>query len=88
MSDASPLLQVQNLEAFYGPVMALRGVSIDVFEGKVVAILGANGAGKTTLMKTISGTLSPRKGSISLAGEMIHGSDPDKLVRKGIAHVP
>ena len=88
MSDASPLLQVQNLEAFYGPVMALRGVSIDVFEGKVVAILGANGAGKTTLMKTISGTLSPRKGSISLAGEFIQGSDPDKLVRKGIAHVP
>ena len=88
MSDASPLLRVQNLEAFYGPVMALRGVSIDVFKGKVVAILGANGAGKTTLMKTISGTLSPRKGSISLAGEFIQGSDPDKLVRQGIAHVP
>ena len=59
MSDASPLLQVQNLEAFYGPVMALRGVSIDVFEGKVVAILGANGAGKTTLLRTVSGLHQP-----------------------------
>ncbi len=88
MNDAQPLLQVKNLEAFYGPVMALRGVSIDVFEGKVVAILGANGAGKTTLMKTISGALAPRKGSISLAGEAIEGREPDALVRQGIAHVP
>lgn len=82
------LLEVRNLEAFYGPVMALRGVSIDVPEGKVVAILGANGAGKTTLMKTISGALSPRKGSITLGGEAIHGKEPDVLVRKGVAHVP
>ncbi|WP_300491872.1 ABC transporter ATP-binding protein [uncultured Alcanivorax sp.] len=88
MNDAQPLLQVKNLEAFYGPVMALRGVSIDVFEGKVVAILGANGAGKTTLMKTISGALAPRKGSITLAGEAIEGREPDALVRQGIAHVP
>ncbi len=86
--SAQPLLQVKNLEAFYGPVMALRGVSIDVHEGSVVTILGANGAGKTTLMKTISGALAPRKGSVTLAGETIDGSEPDKLVRKGIAHVP
>ncbi|MGB2336466.1 MAG: ATP-binding cassette domain-containing protein, partial [Alcanivorax sp.] len=86
--SAQSLLQVKNLEAFYGPVMALRGVSIDVHEGSVVAILGANGAGKTTLMKTISGALAPRKGSVTLAGEHIEGSEPDKLVHKGIAHVP
>ena len=86
--SAQPLLQVKNLEAFYGPVMALRGVSIDVHEGSVVTILGANGAGKTTLMKTISGALAPRKGSVTLAGETIDGSEPDKLVHKGIAHVP
>ena len=86
--SAQPLLQVKNLEAFYGPGRALRGVSIDVHEGSVVTILGANGAGKTTLMKTISGALAPRKGSVTLAGETIDGSEPDKLVRKGIAHVP
>ena len=85
---AEPLLQVKNLEAFYGPVMALRGVSIDVHEGTVVTILGANGAGKTILMKTISGALAPRKGTVTLGGENIQGSEPDRLVHKGIAHVP
>lgn len=84
----SQLLDVRNLEAYYGPVMALRGVSIEVPEGRIVTVLGANGAGKTTLMKTISGALAPRKGSIRFRGERIDGKEPDGLVRRGLAHVP
>ena len=56
------VLQVRNLETFYGPVMAIRGVSLDVEEGKIVAVLGSNGAGKTTVLKTISGAMEPQKG--------------------------
>lgn len=87
MAD-SPVLETRNLEAFYGAVMALRGVSIEVPEGKIVTILGANGAGKTTLLKTISGVLDPEKGQILLNGEEIQGMDPDAIVRRGIAQVP
>ncbi len=86
MSDA--LLEVRNLESFYGPVMAIRGVSLDVREGSAVAVLGANGAGKTTLLRTISGIMDPEKGEIRLAGEPIAGGDPDRIVRKGVVHVP
>ena len=84
----SPLLDVRNLETFYGPVMALRGVSIEVPEGSIVTILGANGAGKTTLMKTVSGALAPHKGSIQFRGQRIDGMEPDALVKRGLAHVP
>ena len=86
MSEA--LLQVRNLECFYGPVMAIRGVSLDVPEGRIVTVLGANGAGKTTLLKTVSGVMDPAKGDIRLAGASIAGSDPDRIVRKGVVHVP
>ncbi|PCI05847.1 MAG: ABC transporter ATP-binding protein [Hyphomicrobiales bacterium] len=88
MADKSPVLETRNLEAFYGAVMALRGVSIEVPEGKIVTILGANGAGKTTLLKTISGVLDPEKGQILLNGEEIQGMEPDAIVRRGIAQVP
>lgn len=84
----SHILDVRNLETFYGPVMALRGVSIEVPEGQIVTILGANGAGKTTLMKTVSGALTPHKGAIHFRGERIDGKEPDVLVKKGLAHVP
>ena len=84
----SALLDVRNLEAFYGPVMALRGVSIEVPEGSIVTILGANGAGKTTLMKTVSGALAPNKGNIQFRGQRIDGLEPDVMVKRGIAHVP
>ncbi|MBL4892010.1 MAG: ATP-binding cassette domain-containing protein, partial [Rhizobiaceae bacterium] len=87
MAD-SPVLEIRNLEAFYGAVMALRGVSIEVPEGKIVTILGANGAGKTTLLKTVSGVLDPEKGQILLNGEEIQGMDPDAIVKRGIAQVP
>jgi branched-chain amino acid transport system ATP-binding protein len=85
---AAPLLQIRNIETYYGPIMALRGVSLDVEEGRIVTVLGANGAGKTTILKTISGVMEPQKGSISLAGEPIHKREPDWVARRGIAHVP
>ncbi len=66
-----PLLQVRNIETFYGPVMAIRGISLDVYEGKIVSILGGNGAGKTTILKTICGALEPQKGSVVFSGQDI-----------------
>ena len=85
---ARVVLEVRNVETFYGAVMAIRGVSLEVREGQIVTILGANGAGKTTLLKTISGVMDPEKGQILLNGEEIQGRDPDQIVRRGIAHVP
>jgi branched-chain amino acid transport system ATP-binding protein len=87
-SARRPVLEVRNVETFYGAVMAIRGVSLEVHEGQIVTILGANGAGKTTLLKTISGVMDPEKGKILLNGEEIQGMEPDKIVRRGIAHVP
>lgn len=86
--SSGALLEVRNLESYYGPVMALRGVSLDVPEGCVVTVLGANGAGKTTLLRTISGVLDPEKGSVTLAGQPIAGIDPDVIVTRGVVHVP
>ncbi|MFC3612778.1 ABC transporter ATP-binding protein [Lutimaribacter marinistellae] len=83
-----PLLAVQNLETYYGPIMAIRGVSLTVEPGETVAVLGANGAGKTTLMKSISGALDTRKGKVLLDGNEIQGRDPDWVAALGVAHVP
>jgi len=85
---SEPLLKVRNIETYYGPIMAIRGVSLDVPEGKIVTILGGNGAGKTTILKTICGAMDPLKGTVTFAGEEIQKSDPDWVARKGIAHVP
>lgn len=82
------VLSIRNLETYYGAIMALRGVSIDVEDGEIVTILGANGAGKTTLMKTIAGLMDPEKGSVTFMGDAISGLDPDRVVAKGIALVP
>jgi branched-chain amino acid transport system ATP-binding protein len=84
----TPLLQMLNIETYYGPIMAIRGVSLDVFEGEIVTVLGANGAGKTTLLKTATGALDSSKGQVLLDGEQIQCRDPDWVARKGIAHVP
>jgi len=83
-----PLLELRNIETFYGPIMAIRGVSLKVLEGEVVTVLGANGAGKTTLLKTASGALDSRKGQVLLDGNEIQNRDPDWVARQGIAHVP
>jgi branched-chain amino acid transport system ATP-binding protein len=85
---AEPILVVRNIETFYGPIMALRGVSLEVPEGSIVTVLGANGAGKTTILKTISGIMEPSKGSIVFAGKPIHKHEPDWVARQGLAHVP
>ena len=82
------MLEVRGIETSYGNIPALRGISIDVSGGSIVAIIGANGAGKTTLMKTIAGVLRPRSGTVSFLGEEITGLPSHKIVRRGIALVP
>ena len=86
MADA--ILSVANLETYYGPIMAIRGVSFTVAEGGIVTILGANGAGKTTILKTVSGVMDPQKGAVNFAGREIQRMDPDRIARLGLSHVP
>jgi branched-chain amino acid transport system ATP-binding protein len=86
MTDA--LLTVNNLETYYGPIMAIRGVSFAVARESIVTILGANGAGKTTILKTVSGVMDPQKGTVTLEGLPIQGMDPDRVTRLGLSHVP
>ena len=82
------ILELANVEASYGPVQALRGVSLTVPRGKIVTVLGANGAGKSTILKTISGIIDPSKGQIRFEGEEIQKRDPSWIVRRGIGHAP
>jgi len=84
----TPLAELRGAVKSYGPVQALRGVSLAVERGKIVTVLGANGAGKSTILKTISGIIDPQKGQIRFDGEEIQGRDPDWIVRRGIGHVP
>ena len=86
MSSSSALLRLEGVEARYGPVQALRGISLEVPEGAVVAVLGANGAGKTTTLRAVSGTVR-RSGRIEFAGKTLQGG-PEGVARAGIAHVP
>jgi len=85
---AGALLTVSNIETYYGPIIAIRGVSFAVEAGAIVTILGANGAGKTTILKTVSGVMGPQKGTVTFDGREIQGMDPDKVVRLGLSHVP
>ncbi len=82
------LLKLENLEASYGAVRALRGISLDVEQGSIVALLGANGAGKSTTLRAISGMVKPSAGTIEYDGERINGRTPNQIVRLGIAQVP
>jgi branched-chain amino acid transport system ATP-binding protein len=84
----STLLEVRNVETFYGPIMAISGISLTVNAGDVITVLGANGAGKTTLLKTISGAIDCRKGQVIFAGEPVQNLPPDVVAGKGIGHVP
>jgi branched-chain amino acid transport system ATP-binding protein len=86
--SAAPILKISNVESYYGPIMAIRGVSLTVPQGKIVTVLGANGAGKTTILKTISGVLDPQKGTVEFEGKSIQRMDADKIVRLGLSHVP
>ncbi len=82
------LLEVQDLQVSYGAITALRGVSLTVGQGEVVALIGANGAGKTSTLRAISGMLKPRSGRIRLGGQEIQGLKSNQLVPKGMAHAP
>ena len=81
------LLEVEDLEAGYGPVTVLRGITFDVDEGKIVTVLGPNGAGKTTTLRAISGMVR-RSGTIRFDGKDISGHSPERVARQAIAHVP
>jgi branched-chain amino acid transport system ATP-binding protein len=85
---SEPLLRVNAIETFYGPIQAIRGVSLDVDQGQIVTVLGANGAGKTSVLRTISGVLDPERGQVMFEGRDIARMPPDQVMRLGICHVP
>ena len=82
------MLEIKDLEVYYGMIQAIKGVSFDVNEGEVIALIGANGAGKTTILHTITGLLSPKKGSVIFEGQDITKIPAHKIVSLGMAHVP
>ena len=82
------LLELDNLQVFYGHIHALKGISLTVDQGEVVALLGSNGAGKTTTLRTISGLMRPRQGRVLLEGETIDHLPPHVIVNRGIGHAP
>ena len=82
------MLKVEDMHVYYGAIHAVKGVSFTVGEGEIVALIGANGAGKSTILKTVSGLMHPRSGSITFCGEDITHQDAYKLLRHGLAHVP
>jgi branched-chain amino acid transport system ATP-binding protein len=83
-----PLLTINEVETYYGRIRALKGVSLEVREGSVVALLGANGAGKTTTLRSVSGLLRPARGTVEYDGRRVDRVSAERLVRAGIAHVP
>ena len=85
---SNALLSLTNVESAYGPIKAIRGVSLDVMRGQIATVLGSNGAGKSTILKTISGIIDPRKGSVTFKGEDITAQDPAQIVRRGLVQVP
>ena len=82
------LLKIDDIHVYYGAIHAIKGVSFEVNEGEIVALIGANGAGKSTILKTVSGLMHPRSGSITFMDKDITHTDAYKLVRQGLAHVP
>ncbi len=86
--DDDVILALANVESAYGPIKAIRGVSLKVKRGEIVTVLGSNGAGKSTILKTISGILDPSRGTVTYKGENITGLDPSLIVRRGLSHVP
>ena len=84
----STLLKVNDIHVYYGKIHAVKGVSFEVGQGEIVSLIGANGAGKSTALKTISGLLHPKQGSIEFMGKDITKLEPNKIVRLGLAQVP
>jgi branched-chain amino acid transport system ATP-binding protein len=88
LTTVSPLLEVKDLLVRYGPVQALHGVSLEVYPGEIVALIGSNGAGKSTTLRAISGMIPVESGSVTLAGENITNLAGHEIVRRGLAHIP
>ncbi len=82
------MLKVDEINVFYGTIQALRGISFEVNEGEIVTLIGANGAGKTTTLRTISGLMRPKTGSISFLGQNLLKCDASRIVEMGLCHVP
>jgi len=82
------MLKLDSIESYYGKIQALKGITLEVPEGAIVALLGANGAGKSTTLRTISGLIAPARGQIVFQGQPIHKTAPHKIVRLGICQVP
>lgn len=82
------MLQIQDINVYYGAIHAIKGISFHVNQGEVVTLIGANGAGKTTILNTISGLLRTKTGDVSFLGNSIKSADAHKIVRSGLAHVP
>src|ERR1700720_3364119 len=82
MSTPDIILKLSNIESYYGPITAIRGISLEVLRGQIVTLLGANGAGKTTVLKTISGILDPQKGTIEFRGKPIQPKEPPRPARR------
>ena len=82
------MLKVDNIQVYYGPIQAIKGVSFEVHEGEVVSLIGANGAGKSTILKTISGILRPKSGSVTFLDHDLTKTEAHKIVKMGLAQVP
>ncbi|MEH7251451.1 ABC transporter ATP-binding protein [Neobacillus niacini] len=82
------MLKIEDINVYYGIIHALKGVSLEIYEGEIVTLIGANGAGKSTLLKTISGLLKPKNGSILFEGQSISGKVAQAIVKQGLSHVP
>ena len=82
------MLEVKDINVYYGAIHAIKGISLSVEEGEIVTLIGANGAGKSTTLRTISGLLKPKTGEINFLGKSIAGMPPHKIVREGISQVP
>jgi branched-chain amino acid transport system ATP-binding protein len=87
-ASGQPLLALDGIEAYYGNIQALKGISFKVPEGSIVTLLGANGAGKSTTLKSISGLVPPLRGTVAFRGQRIDGLPSEEIVRLGISHVP
>src|SRR5699024_10366129 len=87
-SNSQPVLSIENIEAFYGEIQALRGINLNVYEGQIVALLGGNGAGRSTTLRTVSGLVQGVGGRIMLEGKEITREKPHHIARDGVVHVP
>ncbi|AAF10610.1 ABC transporter ATP-binding protein [Deinococcus radiodurans] len=87
-AGGTPVLELQNVHSYYGQIEALKGLNMTVNEGEIVALIGGNGAGKTTTLRTISGMMKPKTGSVTYLGQNVTGVPSHQLIGRGMAHVP